>query len=213
MGSNFGDADNDGFLDIYLGVGQPSLASMMPHVLLRNEGGKSFAAITASSGTGELHKGHGIVFADLERNGHADILAGLGGAVPSDKHVMRVFQNPGNDNDWINLRLTGVKSNKAAIGARIQVTVENDGHGERSIYRTVGETSSFGGNPVEQLIGLGHGARIVSIDVWWPATNTRQHFTGVDKNQYIAIQEFADAFTKLTRKQFRIGGADKVAAK
>jgi tetratricopeptide (TPR) repeat protein len=213
MGSNFGDADNDGFLDMYLGVGQPSLASMMPHVLLRNDGGKSFTDITASSGMGELHKGHGIVFADLERNGHADILAGLGGAVPSDKHVMRVFQNPGNDNDWINLRLTGMKSNKAAIGARIHVTVENDGHGERSIYRTVGETSSFGGNPVEQLIGLGHGARIVSIDVWWPATNTRQHFTDVGKNQYIAIQEFANAYTKLDRKQFRIGGAEKVAAK
>ncbi len=213
MGSNFGDVDNDGFLDIYLGEGQPSLASLMPHVLLRNDGGKSFADITASSGTGELHKGHGIAFADLERNGHEDILAGLGGAVPSDKHVMRVFQNPGNDNDWINVRLTGVKSNKAAIGARIHVTVENDGHGERSIYRTVGETSSFGGNPVEQDIGLGHGARIVSIDVWWPATNTRQHFTDVDKDQYIAIQEFANAYTKLDRKQFRIGGAEKVAAK
>ena len=138
MGANFGDIDNDGFLDIYLGMGQPSFASLMPHMLFRNQGGTRFVDITAASGTGELHKGHGIAFADLEHNGQEDILAGLGGAVPSDKHTMRVFQNPGNDNDWIELRLKGVKSNRSAVGARIKLTVENDGSGERFIYRTVG---------------------------------------------------------------------------
>ena len=94
---------------------------------------KRFVDITASSGTGELHKGHGIAFADLERNGHEDIVAEIGGAVPSDKHTMRVFRNPGNDNDWINVRLTGVKSNRAAMGAEIKVTVENHG-GTRAIH-------------------------------------------------------------------------------
>ena len=194
MGANFGDVDNDGFLDIYLGMGQPSLASLMPHVLFRNQQGTRFVDITSSSGTGELHKGHAIVFADLERTGHEDILAGLGGAVPSDKHAMRVFQNPGNDNDWLSIRLAGVKSNRAAIGAQIKLTVENDGHGQRFIYRTAGGTSSFGGNPMEQHIGLGHGARITAVDIWWPATNTRQHFTGVAKNQRITIKEFADNY-------------------
>ena len=38
--------------------------------------GKTFVDITQSSGTGELHKGHGIAFADLERrSGHEDIVA------------------------------------------------------------------------------------------------------------------------------------------
>jgi FG-GAP-like repeat/ASPIC and UnbV/PPIC-type PPIASE domain len=205
MGANFGDVDNDGFLDIYLGMGTPSFASLTPHVLLRNKEGKSFVDITASSGTGELHKGHGVVFADLERTGHEDILAQTGGAVPSDKHAMRVFQNPGNDNDWINVRLAGVKSNRSAVGAQIKVTVENDGSAARSIYRTVGDTSSFGVNPLEQHIGLGHGARILSLDVWWPATNTRQRFAQVHKNQFIAIQEFATGYTKLKRQPARLG--------
>jgi tetratricopeptide (TPR) repeat protein len=212
MGANFGDVDNDGFLDIYLGVGQPSFAAVMPHVLLRNKEGKSFVDITASSGTGELHKGHGIAFADLERNGHEDIVAEIGGAVPSDKHTLRLFQNPGNDNDWINVRLTGVKSNRSAVGAQIKVTVEDDGHAARSIYRTVGDTSSFGGNPMEQHIGLGHGARITALDVWWPATNTRQHFVRVDKNQFISIKEFANDYTKLERQSYRLGGDKAVAA-
>ncbi|MGC2657222.1 MAG: FG-GAP-like repeat-containing protein [Bryobacteraceae bacterium] len=206
MGANFGDVDNDGYLDMYLGMGQPSLASLMPHALLRNDEGKGFTDITESSGTGELHKGHGVVFADLARTGHEDILAGLGGAVPSDKHVMRVFENPGNDNDWINVRLTGVKSNRSAVGAQIKVTVEDDGRGARSIYRTVGGTSSFGGNPMEQHIGLGHGARITGLDIWWPASNSRQHFAGVGKNEYIAIKEFAKDWIKLDRKAYQLGG-------
>jgi tetratricopeptide (TPR) repeat protein len=206
MGANFGDVDNDGYLDLYLGAGQPSLAALMPHVLLRNDAGKSFSDITESSGSGDIHKGHGVAFADLERSGHEDILASFGGAVPSDKHSMRVFENPRNDNDWINVRLTGAKSNRAAIGARIHVTVENDGGAARSIYRTVGDTSSFGGNPVEQHIGLGHGARITTLDVWWPATNSRQHFANVDKDEYIAIQEFSDKYTKLERPPYRLGG-------
>ena len=125
MAGNFGDVNNDGYLDMYLGMGSPSFASMSPHELLLNQGGKSFVSITASSGTGELHKGHGIAIADLDHDGDADIVAEVGGAVPADRHGLRLFENPGNRNDWINLRLVGVKSNRAAIGARIKVTVEN----------------------------------------------------------------------------------------
>jgi hypothetical protein len=119
---------------------------------------------------------------------------------------MRVFRNPGNDNDWINVRVTGVKSNRSGVGAEIKVTVSNNGAGERSIYRTVGETSSFGGNPMEQHIGLGHGAKIVNLEVYWPATNTRQQFNNVAKNEFIEVKEFGSAYTRLKRKTVRLGG-------
>ncbi|HEV2172229.1 MAG TPA: CRTAC1 family protein, partial [Nitrospira sp.] len=207
MGANFGDIDNDGFLDVYLGVGQPSFTALLPHVLLRNKEGKSFVDITESSGTGELHKGHGIAFADLSRQGREDIVAEIGGAVPADKHSLRVFANPGNTNDWLNVRLVGVKSNRSAIGAEIKVTVADGDSAPRSICRTVGQTSSFGANPMEQNIGLGHDARGVALDVWWPASRTRQHFSGVTKNQYIEIKEFATSYTRLERRPFRLGSA------
>jgi tetratricopeptide (TPR) repeat protein len=212
MGAGFGDIRNDGFLSIYLGSGNPSYTALIPHELLLNKDGKQFVDITASSGTGELHKGHAITFADLDHSGNEAIIAEIGGAVPGDAHTLRVFKNPGNDNDWINVHLVGVNSNRSGVGAQIKVTVSDDGQTPRTIYRTGGETSSFGSKPLEQHIGLGHNARIVAIDVWWPATNTRQHFTNVDKNQYIEIKEFTKEIHKLVRPAFSLGSPTATSA-
>lgn len=199
MGANFGDVDNDGFLDIYLGTGNPSYGSLVPNVLLRNDEGKRFVDITASSGTGELHKGHGVAFADMSNNGQQDLLTVIGGATPGDEHVFRYFKNPGNANNWVTVKLVGVKSNRAGMGSRIKVTLENKGRGRRFIYRTVGSGGSFGASPLQQHIGLGPAARIVEIEIWWPASNTRQVFKNVRTDQVIEVKEFASEFTTLAR--------------
>ena len=201
MAANFGDVNNDGFLDMYLGMGSPSFTSVMPHELLLNMGGKSFVNATAASGMGELHKGHGIAFADLDRDGDEDVVAEVGGAVPADRHALRLFENPGNQNHWINLKLKGVKSNRAALGARVSLTV-----GGREIHRTVSSGGSFGANPMEMHIGIGAAQTIQKIDVWWPATNSRQTFTNVAGNQFLEITEFAMDYTKLARKATKLGG-------
>jgi tetratricopeptide (TPR) repeat protein len=206
MGLNFGDIDNDGFLDFYLGSGNPSYASAIPNLLFHNEGGKRFSDITASSGTGILPKGHGVAFADLGNNGKQDLLVVMGGAVRGDRHNLRLFENPGNDNDWISIHLSGVKSNRAAIGARITLTVTNQGAGARTIIRTVGSGGSFGAGPLTQHIGIGKAARIESVEIWWPASGTRQKFSGVGKNQFIEIQELASAPRKRALHSFRLGG-------
>ena len=73
MGSNFGDIDNDGFLDFYLGTGSPPYSYVVPNVLMHNVGGRRFEDVTIASGTGHLQKGHGISFADWDRDGDQDL--------------------------------------------------------------------------------------------------------------------------------------------
>ena len=205
MGANFGDIDNDGFLDVYLGTGNPSYASLVPSLLLRNKGGQSFVDVTASSGTGELHKGHGVAFADLDQDGDEEIVFEVGGATPGDAHGLRLFENPGHGNDWIALKLVGVKSNRAAIGARIAVTVEGT-DGKHVMHRSVGSGGSFGASPLLQHVGLGKGARTVDVDIWWPTSNTRQRFANVGKNQFLEITELAQAPKVLQRSRLPLGG-------
>src|SRR5262249_32825497 len=151
----FGDFDNDGYLDMYLGTGHPSYAATVGSLLLHNKSGRSFVDVTASSGTGEWHKGHGVAFADLDNDGGDEIGFEVGGATLGDRHALRLFENPGAGNDWIALKLVGVKTNKTAVGARIKVTVEDASGASRSIARTVGTGGSFGASPLLQHIGLG----------------------------------------------------------
>jgi hypothetical protein len=208
MGCNFGDIDNSGFLSIYMGMGNPSFAALLPNVLLLNKDGKRFIDVSTSSGTGALAKGHGIAFADLGNNGNEDIFANLGGAEPGDRYASRLFSNPGgHGNNWITLKLVGVKSNRSAIGARITVIVDDADRGHRRIFRTVGSGGSFGASPLEQHIGIGRSARVESIEVWWPASKTHQMFRDLAPNQFLEIREFAAAPVKLNRPSFVFSGA------
>jgi hypothetical protein len=213
MGSNFGDIDNDGYLDFYLGTGTPPYGDILPNAMFHNQGGKQFVDVTASTGTGELHKGHGVAFADLANSGYEDMVAEIGGAVPGDRHSIRLFENPGNGNDWMTMRLVGVKSNRAAIGSRIKVTVEDENHERRFIYRTVGSGGSFGASPLQQHIGLGKNARIANLEIWWPASNTHQTFENVEKDQFIEVKEFEKNYTHLERRRVRLGGTKSERAK
>ncbi len=211
MGSNFGDIDNDGFLDIYLGTGNPVYASLVPNLLFHNQEGKRFVDVTAASGTGELHKGHAVAFADIDRDGDEDLLTEIGGAVPGDSHAFRLFENPGNGNRWLNLRLVGVKTNRAAIGARIKVTVDEAGS-QRSIFRTVGSGGSFGASPLEQHIGLGKAERIREVEVWWPVTGARQRFVNVPTNQFFEVKESQSTLRRLDYHPFKLGGVKAQSA-
>jgi hypothetical protein len=207
MGANFGDVDSDGWLDVYIGTGAPDYSSVEPKVLLRNDGGRGFVDISESAGIGDIHKGHGTAFVDFEHRGRQDIVTSMGGAVPSDAHALRLFRNPGNENDWISVRLVGTKSNRAGIGARLTLTVENQGRGRRTISRIVGSGGSFGSSPIEQQIGLGKGARIVSLEVLWPVGRARQELRDVPVNQAVEVKEGGTGWARLTRKTYRLGAA------
>jgi hypothetical protein len=209
MGSNFGDLDNDGYPDIYLGTGSPSYAAAVGSVLLHNQGGRGFVDVTASSGTGELHKGHGVAFADVDDDGDLDIVFKVGGATPGDAHAFRLFANPGHGRDWLGLDLVGTRTNRAAIGARIAVTVRGADGVTRTVHRTVSSGGSFGASPLQQHIGLGApdksdpAAGRVDVAITWPVSGVTQRFTDVPRNQILRVREGDARYTRLVRS---VGG-------
>ena len=95
MGANFGDLDNDGFLDAYFGTGNMAYAGLIPNVMLKNVDGKHFEDISESSRTGHLQKGHGVSFADWDSDGDLDLFVVLGGGYPGDQSYYALFDNPG----------------------------------------------------------------------------------------------------------------------
>jgi hypothetical protein len=204
MGSNFGDIDNDGYLDFYFGTGNPSFKSAVPNKLFKNINGISFLDVTTSARVGNLQKGHGVAFADLDNDGNEDIYIKMGGAYVGDAYENSLYLNPGqNNNHWINILLEGTVSNKVAIGAKIKVSFKENNI-ERSIYRDVNSGGSFGSNPLQQHIGVGQAAILSKIEITWPVTGKTQVFKNIPVDKNIKITEDDSTFSafKLTRFDF-----------
>lgn len=195
MGSNFADFDGDGWLDVYLATGDPLLESLVPNRMFRNLGGAGFQDVSAASGTAHLQKGHGVACGDWDRNGTVDLLVELGGGIPGDKFRNVLFQNPGVGNRWVTLRLVGTTTNRAAIGARVKLVTS--AATPLTLHRTIGTGSSFGANPFEQTIGLGHAEGIASLEITWPTSRTTQRFHDVPLDACIEITEHAATFARL----------------
>ena len=124
MGSNFGDLDNDGWLDFYLGTGYPDYEALMPNAMYRNDRRKRFQDVTWNGGFGHLQKGHAVAFADFDQDGDQDVFEQMGGTYPGDRASNALLRNPGFGDHWIALQLAGTRSNRSAIGARIRVDID-----------------------------------------------------------------------------------------
>jgi hypothetical protein len=201
MGSNYADFDNDGFLDMYLSTGDPSLSTLVPNRMFKNVGGQRFAEITGSSGTGHLQKGHAVACGDWDRDGDVDLFVELGGVINGDKYHNVLFQNPGQGHHWLTVKLVGKKTNRAAIGARIKLVTA--GKDPLAVYRHVSSGSSFGANALEQTIGLGKADGVAVLEVHWPTSKTTQVFRDIAADQGIEITEFEESYRRLTWKTIR----------
>jgi len=201
MGAGFGDLDNDGWLDVYLGTGDVSYGALLPNRMFRNAEGKAFQDVTTSGGFGHLQKGHGVSFADLNNDGNEDVFEKMGGAFPGDLYTSVLYENPGNGNHWISFDLEGAQTNRAAFGAHICLTVRRK-EGSRKIYRTVGYGSSFGGNSQRQHIGVGSTTQIEEIEIDWPVSKSVQRFRDVPVDKFFHIKEGKQQLDPLDLKPF-----------
>jgi hypothetical protein len=200
MGSNFGDVDNDGWLDMYLGTGNPDFKSLIPNRMFKNIAGHQFADVTASARVGNLQKGHGVSFADINNDGNQDIFIKVGGALQGDSYYNSFYLNPGQgQNNWIGVLLEGTKTNRSAIGAHIAVSFKEEGK-KRTVYMDVNSGGSFGANPFRKEIGIGKADMVDEMIIKWPTSGIVQVFKNIAPGQFLKIQEGNNQVEKMNLK-------------
>ncbi len=129
----------------------------------------------------------------------------MGGAYPGDAYPSVLFENPGHGHRWLTLKLIGRRSNRSAIGSRIEVEIESPS-GRRSIHRRVGTGGSFGGSPLRQEIGLEKATAIRRLEVYWPASDTRQVFRQVAMDRAYELREGEEKLVNLEYEPIVLGG-------
>lgn len=156
---HFEDFDNDTFIDLLV-TGRDG-----EHRLFINNGDHTFTAEIdpfPSDGLGVQSAAVG----DLDADGFPDVVAGFASGFNNpSSNPDRLFLNPGNDNNWLDIRLTGVTSNASAVGARIEL------HGEWGIMvREVRAGEAYGiHNSLTRHFGLGQADAIDRVVVRWPS--------------------------------------------
>src|SRR3984957_3052448 len=169
-GAGIIDLDNDGYPDLFVATGNvyrsverklPQYTHKTPRAVFRNLGNGTFEELveTAGPGVAERHSSRGCAFGDFDNDGDIDILIINMNEPPS------LLRNDlrGNQN-WIKIKLEGVKSNRSAIGARVLAR-----YGGKSQAQTVLSQSSFYScNDPRLHFGLGS-QRFVDVELHWPS--------------------------------------------
>ncbi|MBK9270505.1 MAG: CRTAC1 family protein [Saprospiraceae bacterium] len=201
MGSNKGDLDNDGFEDMYLGTGEPSLESLIPNKMFRNVNGEKWEEISYSGGFAHLQKGHAISFADFDHDGDLDIFAEMGGAFTGDCFFSSFFENPGFSRKFLSIRLRGDKTNFYGAHARLTAYVSNETRSWK-IHRQMDTGASFGTSPYLVHFGLSDAQKIDSLVVYWPASGKKSSISGLDLNGTYLIHENNSQASQISPKSF-----------
>ena len=189
-GAGFADFDNDGWPDIFVANGNvTSMVDKLPHELryrepiqlFRNQHNGSFFEIANAAGLngGPLHSRRGTAFGDINNDGNVDVVVYNVGGPPS------VFLNETKSSDHrVLLRLVGKKSNRAAIGARVEVTAGP----LVQIDEVRGGGSYLSSNDQRLHFGLGNEAVIKNLKIEWPSGLT-ENLTNIPAGNLYQILE------------------------
>jgi len=184
MALGVGDLHDDGYPDVLIGTGGPAYTAA--DMVFCNNGNRSFSRCTdllidKDDSHIQTH-GHGIVFADVNRDGYTDFFWNLGGAPSHDRRFVNLGIESRETNKyyirdtseesssaWVTLQ--GTTSNTDAIGSRVEVTYENDEKRYYFIHSMAGLQSQ---NSKELLIPL-FGFNQAQLEITWPRGNKSQH--------------------------------------
>ena len=178
-GSAWGDFDNDGDQDLFL-------CNFGTNLLFQNNGNGTFTSITTEIVTNDVAvESIGANWADFDNDGDLDLFVAndfnFGG--PDDY----LYTNAGNVNHFLNVELTGVTTNRSAVGARIFAFTTIFGSPVSQLREV--NANSQGKNPFRQHFGFGDATTIDSLIVVWPTSGTVQKFFNVPVDQFIEIRE------------------------
>jgi hypothetical protein len=199
-GAQFGDLNNDGLLDLYLTNGYVSagkganywyeysliagaykglivdaknwppmkgrsLSGYQTKCLWWNRGGK-FVDICRAVGVTDTFDGRAAVLSDLGNRGVLDLI------VANQKGPLLLYRNTvTKDNQWIQFQLEGTKSNRSAIGARVQLFWKNDARpeGQEQVQEVSGGNGYASQNMRRLHFGLGKNAHMDKAVIHWPS--------------------------------------------
>lgn len=175
-GTNFFDFDNDGHLDLYVCVeaGIPNNINYF----FKNNGDGTFSHMR-NIGFHHTNASFGIAVGDFNNDGFYDIAVNNSNASPY------LYQNNGSNNNWVKLKLTGIQSNRDAIGSRIEVFYDN----KKIIRETNCGISYASQNSNSTIIGVGQTEIIDSILIKWPASGIVDILYNVNVNSIVSLTE------------------------
>ncbi|MCP4661798.1 MAG: CRTAC1 family protein, partial [bacterium] len=184
------DMDNDGLTDLALTECGYSNNRIY---IFKQAFDHTFSPVTATTGLDSINGAdlppHNVMPMDYDLDGDEDLLVGFASADPIPVQLWR--NEIGTDNNRLTVTLRGAggagKSNRSAIGARVQVTA-----GGRTYTQEVYAGNGHQGPqmPLSRSFGLGSASVVDEVRVEWPnADHTTTVLTDVAVNQFLEIEE------------------------
>jgi len=170
-GTAWFDYDNDGWLDV-LTVNGTIVSSEarekqpFPYdqrkLLIRNLGDGRFDDVSRQAGAAFAlsEAGRGAAFGDIDNDGDVDVLVGNDAG-----RVRLLVNNVGNRNHWLGVRLTGRRTPRDMLGARVTVIRTA---GSKLLRRARADGSYGAANDPRVLVGLGTSTEKPAVEVRWP---------------------------------------------